>query len=110
MGSCTSDSCLMRNALTDSYTSIGQKAQAETTMSVFEPGAMALKCDPHHGKHIGEALAKDMGVRLSGIGQTHMDHYRAAKRSTKVPDGGRVMVVLEPFVVVVVRSGAYRQP
>merc|ERR550532_1024890 len=36
----------------------------------------------------GEALAKDMGVPLSVLEQTHDEHYQAAKKTEKDPDGG----------------------
>merc|ERR1712032_1530441 len=36
----------------------------------------------------GEALAKAMGVPLSTIEQTHEEHYQAAKKTEKDPDGG----------------------
>merc|ERR1719171_2897829 len=36
----------------------------------------------------GEALAKDMGVPLSVLEQTHQAHYDAAKKTEKDPDGG----------------------
>merc|ERR1712066_141697 len=36
----------------------------------------------------GEALAKDMGVPLSVLEKTHQDHYEAAKKMEKDPDGG----------------------
>merc|ERR1719310_2680924 len=36
----------------------------------------------------GEALAKDMGVPVSVLEQTHEEHYAAAKKTEKDPDGG----------------------
>merc|ERR1719401_1962462 len=36
----------------------------------------------------GEALAKDMGVPVSVIEQTHEEHYQAAKKTEKDADGG----------------------
>ncbi|CAJ1430640.1 unnamed protein product [Effrenium voratum] len=36
----------------------------------------------------GEALAKDMGVALSVIEQTHEEHYAAAKKTETQPDAG----------------------
>merc|ERR1719230_948932 len=36
----------------------------------------------------GEALAKDMGVALSVLEKTHEEHYQAAKKQEKDPDGG----------------------
>merc|ERR1711920_955928 len=36
----------------------------------------------------GEAFAKDMGVPVSVLEQTHQDHYDAAKKTEKDPDGG----------------------
>merc|ERR1740120_356308 len=36
----------------------------------------------------GEALAKDMGVPVSTLEQTHDEHYQAAKKTEKDPDGG----------------------
>jgi len=36
----------------------------------------------------GEALATDMGVSLSVLEKTHEDHYQAAKKTEKDPDGG----------------------
>merc|ERR1719183_1487247 len=36
----------------------------------------------------GEALAKDMGVPLSVLEETHKAHYEAAKKTEKDPDGG----------------------
>mmetsp|Transcript_50585 Transcript_50585/g.69294 ORF Transcript_50585/g.69294 Transcript_50585/m.69294 type:complete len:508 (-) Transcript_50585:273-1796(-) len=36
----------------------------------------------------GEALAQDMGVPLSVIETTHEEHYHAAKKTEKDPDGG----------------------
>merc|ERR1719277_2005589 len=36
----------------------------------------------------GEALAKDMGVALSVLVQTHEEHYQAAKKTEKDPNGG----------------------
>merc|ERR1712087_735825 len=36
----------------------------------------------------GEALARDMGVPLSVLEQTHEEHYQAAKKTEKDPDGG----------------------
>merc|ERR1719456_999820 len=36
----------------------------------------------------GEPLAKDMGVSLETIVKTHDDHYTAAKKTEKDPDGG----------------------
>merc|ERR550537_786819 len=36
----------------------------------------------------GEALAKDMGVPLKVLEDTHEQHYQAAKKTEKDPDGG----------------------
>merc|ERR1712228_561459 len=36
----------------------------------------------------GEALAADMGVALSVLEKTHDEHYQAAKKTEKDPDGG----------------------
>merc|ERR1712127_48933 len=36
----------------------------------------------------GAALAKDMGVELSVLEKTHDEHYQAAKKTEKDPDGG----------------------
>merc|ERR1740120_51891 len=36
----------------------------------------------------GEALAKDMGVPVSTLEQTHDEHYEAAKKTEKDPNGG----------------------
>jgi succinate dehydrogenase/fumarate reductase flavoprotein subunit len=36
----------------------------------------------------GEALAKDMGVPLSVLEESHEGHYQAAKKQEKDPDGG----------------------
>merc|ERR1712012_272404 len=36
----------------------------------------------------GEALAKDMDVPVSTLEQTHDEHYQAAKKTEKDPDGG----------------------
>merc|ERR1719229_1319255 len=36
----------------------------------------------------GAALAQDMGVPLSMLEQTHEEHYQAAKKTEKDPDGG----------------------
>merc|ERR1719434_671467 len=36
----------------------------------------------------GEALAKDMGVPLSVLEETHEGHYQAAKKHEKDPNGG----------------------
>merc|ERR1719356_1468735 len=36
----------------------------------------------------GEDLAKDMGVPLSNLEETHEEHYQAAKKTEKDPDGG----------------------
>merc|ERR1719215_2205011 len=36
----------------------------------------------------GEALAKDMGCALSVLEKTHEEHYQAAKKQEKDPDGG----------------------
>merc|ERR1712232_442401 len=36
----------------------------------------------------GEALAADMGVPLSVLEKTHDEHYEAAKKTEKDPDGG----------------------
>merc|ERR1719511_562382 len=36
----------------------------------------------------GEALAQDMGVPVSTLEQTHEEHYQAAKKTEKDPDGG----------------------
>merc|ERR1711884_538099 len=36
----------------------------------------------------GNALAKDMGVSLATLEQTHNEHYEAAKKTEKDPDGG----------------------
>jgi flavocytochrome c len=36
----------------------------------------------------GEALAKDMGVPLATIEKSHEDHFQAAKKTEKDPDGG----------------------
>merc|ERR1719148_166300 len=36
----------------------------------------------------GEALAKELGVPVSVLEQTHEDHYQAAKKTEKDPDGG----------------------
>merc|ERR1719384_377033 len=36
----------------------------------------------------GAALAQDMGVPLSVLEQTHEEHYQAAKKTEKDPDGG----------------------
>merc|ERR1740138_1707217 len=36
----------------------------------------------------GEAFAKDMGVPLATLEKSHQDHYEAAKKTEKDPDGG----------------------
>jgi flavocytochrome c len=36
----------------------------------------------------GDALAKDMGVPLSVLEETHKEHFEAAKKTEKDPDGG----------------------
>merc|ERR1719491_2472692 len=36
----------------------------------------------------GDALAKDMGIQVSALEKTHDDHYQAAKKTEKDPDGG----------------------
>merc|ERR1719450_1874741 len=36
----------------------------------------------------GDALAKDMGIPLATIEQTHEEHYQAAKKTEKDPEGG----------------------
>merc|ERR1719328_990667 len=36
----------------------------------------------------GEALAQEMGIPVSTLEQTHDDHYQAAKKTEKDPDGG----------------------
>merc|ERR1712060_59103 len=36
----------------------------------------------------GEALAKDMGIDVQGLIDTHDQHYNAAKKTEKDPDGG----------------------
>merc|ERR1719346_1552 len=36
----------------------------------------------------GEALAKDMGIALSVLEETHEQHFQAAKKTEKDPDGG----------------------
>merc|ERR1719245_631898 len=36
----------------------------------------------------GEALAKEMGIPVSTLEQTHEEHYQAAKKTEKDPDGG----------------------
>merc|ERR1719384_1553057 len=36
----------------------------------------------------GEALANDMGIPLSVLEQTHEEHYQAARKTEKDPDGG----------------------
>merc|ERR1711935_1191038 len=36
----------------------------------------------------GAALAKDMGVEISVLEKTHSEHYAAAKKTEKDPDGG----------------------
>merc|ERR1719416_245265 len=36
----------------------------------------------------GEALAKDMGVDIKVLEDTHEGHYQAAKKTEKDPDGG----------------------
>merc|ERR1719281_1468478 len=36
----------------------------------------------------GDALAKDMGIPLSVLAETHAAHYQAAKKTEKDPDGG----------------------
>merc|ERR1719282_2204179 len=36
----------------------------------------------------GEALAKEMGIPVSVLEKTHQDHYQAAKKTEKDPDGG----------------------
>merc|ERR1719238_2356950 len=36
----------------------------------------------------GEALAKDMGIPLSTLVETHDAHFQAAKKTEKDPDGG----------------------
>merc|ERR1712228_334394 len=36
----------------------------------------------------GEALAQDMGVPLSVLEESHENHYQAAKKTEKDPDGG----------------------
>merc|ERR1712176_535365 len=36
----------------------------------------------------GEALAKDMGIPVSVLEQTHEEHYQAARKTEKDPDGG----------------------
>jgi succinate dehydrogenase/fumarate reductase flavoprotein subunit len=36
----------------------------------------------------GEALAKDMGLPVSVLEETHKNHYEAAKKTEKDPDGG----------------------
>merc|ERR1719236_184592 len=37
----------------------------------------------------GEDLAKDMGVPLSVLEETHQAHYEAAQKAEKDPDGGQ---------------------
>ena len=36
----------------------------------------------------GQALATDMGVSSSALEKTHDEHYTAAKKTEKNPDGG----------------------
>merc|ERR1740117_2513433 len=36
----------------------------------------------------GADLAKEMGIPVSVLAQTHDDHYAAAKKTEKDPDGG----------------------
>merc|ERR1719384_633670 len=36
----------------------------------------------------GEALAKDMGIPIKVLEETHDDHFQAAKKTEKDPDGG----------------------
>jgi len=36
----------------------------------------------------GEALAKDMGISVKVLEETHDEHYQAAKKTEKDPDGG----------------------
>merc|ERR1712107_74035 len=36
----------------------------------------------------GEALAKDMGISVKVLEETHEEHYQAAKKTEKDPDGG----------------------
>mmetsp|Transcript_23358 Transcript_23358/g.64700 ORF Transcript_23358/g.64700 Transcript_23358/m.64700 type:complete len:509 (-) Transcript_23358:100-1626(-) len=55
---------------------------------------IAWHCKHYTGRGVmkfyesGAALAKDMGVELSVLEQTHEAHYQAAKKTEKDPDGG----------------------
>merc|ERR1712149_72464 len=40
------------------------------------------------GYKSGEELAKEMGIDVSVLEQTHEEHYQAAKKTEKDPDGG----------------------
>ena len=44
-----------------------QLSVAEITMSVFEPAAMFVKCDPRHGKYMAGGLARVFGFRCAGL-------------------------------------------
>ena len=51
-----------------------QLSVAEITMSVFEPAAMMVKCDPRHGKYIacclmfrGDVVPKDVNAAIATI-------------------------------------------
>ncbi|CAK0798423.1 unnamed protein product [Prorocentrum cordatum] len=55
---------------------------------------IAWHCKHYTGRGVmkfyetGEALAKDMGVPVSVLEQTHKEHFEAAKKTEKDPDGG----------------------
>eukprot|EP00415_Alexandrium_ostenfeldii_P001358 UN1358 len=55
---------------------------------------IAWHCKHYHGRGVmkfyesGADLAKDMGVELSVLEKTHDEHYEAAQKTEKDPDGG----------------------
>ena len=60
---------------------------------VFVTEVVAVSMGQHAGEVMkyyatGQDLAKDMGVALEVIEQTHEQHYQAAKKTEKDPDGG----------------------
>merc|ERR1712038_706044 len=55
---------------------------------------IAWHCKHYTGRGVmkyyesGEALANDMGIPLATLEQTHEEHYQAAKKTEKDPEGG----------------------
>ena len=56
-----------------------QLSVAEITMSVFEPAAMFVKCDPRHGKYM--AWGPPFGTEALQVSSCAQSHSRAQSAS-----------------------------